>query len=150
MPAERVREVVEGNRDRVIALFRIAVGVMFFAHGAAVLFGIFGGDPANPGHPVAFGSWPQWWAGLIEFVTGALVTLGVGMRGAAFVASGAMAYAYFVVHQPLGLMPHQNGGLAAALFCWAMLVLVFIGPGAWALESVLARARRSRRVAEAA
>ena len=61
-----------------------------------------------------------------------------------------MAYAYFVVHQPQALLPHQNGGMAAALFCWAMLVLVFTGPGAWALESVTARVRQSRGVAEPA
>jgi putative oxidoreductase len=150
MHTDRVRAVLEEQRDRVIALFRIAVGLMFLAHGASIVFGIFGGAPGSPGQAAEFGAWPQWWAGLIETVTGALVTLGFGTRSAAFIASGAMAYAYFVVHQPQGLLPHQNGGMAAALFCWAMLVLVFTGPGAWALESVTARVRQSRGVAEPA
>ncbi|WP_329420252.1 DoxX family protein [Streptomyces sp. NBC_01268] len=115
-----------------LGLFRIVIGLLFACHGAASLFGVLGG--ANGGGTVETGAWPGWYAAVIQLVAGALVLLGVGTRGAAFIASGSMAYAYFDVHQPEGLFPLQNGGDGAALFCWAFLLLVFTGPGALALD----------------
>lgn len=50
-----------------------------------------------------------------------------------------MAVAYFWKHQPDGLFPIENEGDSAALFCFALLLLLFTGPGKFALESVLAR-----------
>ena len=46
------------------------------------------------------GTWPFWWAGLIEFVLGILITVGFITRIAAFIASGEMAFAYFYQHWP--------------------------------------------------
>lgn len=45
-----------------------------------------------------------------------------------------MAYAYFKVHQPQALWPVENGGEGAALYCWAMFLLVFTGSGALGLD----------------
>jgi putative oxidoreductase len=50
-----------------------------------------------------------------------------------------MAYAYFTVHAPNGLWPIQNGGEAAALFSWALLLVAFAGPGRFALARVWSR-----------
>ncbi|WP_158879749.1 DoxX family protein [Amycolatopsis anabasis] len=122
------------GREHVLALFRIVVGFLFACHGAATLFGILGKAKA-----AEFGVWPGWWAAAIQLVGGALVALGLGTRAAAFICSGSMAYAYFVSHQPDGLLPIENEGEAAAMFCWAFLLLVFFGPGRWALGSVFAR-----------
>ncbi|MFD7750152.1 DoxX family protein [Streptomyces sp. NPDC059698] len=112
----------------VLSLFRFVVGLLFAIHGAATLFGAFGGDQAETG------AWPGWYAALIQLVCGSLVALGLGTRAAAFLASGSMAYAYFKVHQPEALLPIENGGEPSALFCWAFLLLVFTGPGAVALD----------------
>ncbi len=112
----------------VLSLFRFVVGLLFAFHGAATLFGVFGGNQAESG------AWPGWYAALIQLVCGSLVALGLGTRAAAFLASGSMAYAYFKVHQPDALLPLQNGGEASAMFCWAFLLLVFTGPGAVALD----------------
>ncbi|MFE7187801.1 DoxX family protein [Streptomyces erythrochromogenes] len=119
-----------------VGLFRIVTGLLFASHGAASLFGVLGG--AHGGGTVAAGTWPGWYAAVIQLVAGALVLLGLGTRAAAFVASGSMAYAYFTVHQPGALWPLQNGGEASAMFCWAFLLLVFTGPGALALDSLFA------------
>ncbi|WKV70360.1 DoxX family protein [Streptomyces sp. PCS3-D2] len=119
-----------------IGLFRIVTGLLFASHGAASLFGVLGG--AHGGGTVAAGTWPGWYAAVIQLVAGALVLLGLGTRAAAFAASGSMAYAYFTVHQPGALWPLQNGGEASAMFCWAFLLLVFTGPGALALGSLFA------------
>ncbi|MFI7068015.1 DoxX family protein [Kribbella sp. NPDC050124] len=79
-------------------------------------------------------AWPSWWAAAIQFVGGALVLIGLGTRYAALLCSGSMAYAYFTVHQVDALLPVQNGGEKAALFCFAFLLIAFLGNGAWAVE----------------
>ncbi|WP_326649679.1 DoxX family protein [Streptomyces sp. NBC_01750] len=121
-----------------LGLFRIVVGLLFTCHGAASLFGVLGGAGGGGG-TIPAGTWPGWYAAVIELVGGALVLLGLGTRSAAFVASGSMAYAYFDVHQPNALFPLQNSGEGAAMFCWAFLLLVFTGPGAFALDRLFVR-----------
>ncbi|MZD05079.1 DoxX family membrane protein [Streptomyces sp. SID5785] len=117
-----------------LGLFRIVVGLLFTCHGTASLFGFPDG---GMGPAPAAGAWPSWYAAVIEIVCGALVLVGLGTRAAAFLASGSMAYAYFKVHQPNALWPIQNGGDSPALFCWAMLLLVFTGSGALGLDRLL-------------
>lgn len=130
--------VLDRGRDHALALFRIVVGVLFVCHGAQKLFGVLGSKGA-----VSITSWPSGPAGVIELVGGALIVLGLGTRVAAFVSSGAMAYAYFVVHQPKGLLPIENHGELAAVYSWVFLLLVFTGPGAWALDRVIASRRET-------
>ncbi|MGP4091957.1 DoxX family protein [Streptomyces sp. KR55] len=122
----------------ILGLFRIVIGLLFVCHGASKLFGVLGGADGQGG-TVSAGTWPSWYAGVIELVGGALVMLGLGTRVAAFIASGAMAYAYFKVHQPGALWPIQNGGEAAALYCWAMFLLIFTGSGALSLDRLFAK-----------
>ncbi|MDQ0931266.1 DoxX family protein [Streptomyces turgidiscabies] len=117
-----------------IGLFRIVIGLLFACHGARSLFGVLGDEPAVP-----TGTWPGWYAAVIELVGGTLVLLGLGTRAASFIASGAMAYAYFDVHQPSALMPIQNQGELAAAFCWAFFLLVFTGSGAFGVDRLLAK-----------
>ncbi|MER6999679.1 DoxX family protein [Streptomyces sp. NPDC000410] len=118
----------------VLGLFRIVIGLLFACHGAASLFGVLGG--AMGGGTVPTGAWPGWYAAVIQLVGGGLVLLGVGTRSAAFISSGSMAYAYFAMHQPEALFPLQNQGESSVLFCWALLLLVFTGPGALALDGL--------------
>ncbi|MGW2695937.1 DoxX family protein [Streptomyces sp. NPDC001296] len=120
-----------------IAIFRIVIGLLFACHGAAPLFGVLGGAAGSHGKIVPAGAWPFWYAAVIQLVAGALVLLGLGTRGAALLASGSMAYAYFDVHQSAALWPIQNGGELSALFCWAFLLLVFTGSGAFGLDRLV-------------
>ncbi|KKD06909.1 DoxX family protein [Streptomyces sp. WM6386] len=117
----------------VLGLFRIVVGLLFTSHGAVALFGVLGGADGKGG-TVELGTWPGWYAAAIELVGGSLVLIGLGTRFAALIASGAMAYAYFKVHQPNALWPIENSGEGAAMFCWAFLLLVFTGSGAFGLD----------------
>ncbi|MGI5483008.1 DoxX family protein [Streptomyces lavendofoliae] len=135
---------LDQGRPYVLGLFRIVVGLLFLCHGAASLFGVLGGA-GGTGGTVPTGSWPGWYAAVIELVGGALVLVGLGTRAAAFIASGAMAYAYFKVHQPMGLFPLQNGGELSAMYCWSMLLLVFTGPGALSLDTLFASSRAADR-----
>ncbi|MFG2312891.1 DoxX family protein [Streptomyces sp. NPDC048566] len=129
---------LDSAQPYAIALFRVVVGLLFAVHGAASLFGVLGGAAGTDGGTVAAGTWPGWYAAVIQLLAGTLVLLGLATRAAAFVASGSMAFAYFDVHQSAALWPIQNGGELAALFCWAMLLLVFTGSGALGLDRLLA------------
>ncbi|MFF1643526.1 DoxX family protein [Streptomyces sp. NPDC058246] len=121
-----------------IGLYRIVIGLLFAVHGAASIFGVLGGAAGTDGGTLDAGTWPGWYAAVIQLVGGALVLLGLGTRAAAFIASGSMAYAYFDVHQSAALWPIQNGGELSVLFCWTMLLLVFTGSGALGLDQLLA------------
>ncbi|MEV5727375.1 MULTISPECIES: DoxX family protein [Streptomyces] len=132
-------ERLNSAQPYVIGLFRIVVGLLFTCHGAASLFGVLGGAAGGDGGTVPAGTWPGWYAAVIQLVGGGLVLLGLGTRAAAFIASGSMAYAYFDVHQSMGLWPLENGGEASAMFCWAFFVLVFTGSGAFGLDRLFAR-----------
>ncbi len=126
----------------VLALFRMVVAFLFVCHGVQG-FGAFGGiDGAGTGVP--FGSWPGWWASVIEVVAGGLVLVGLFTRPAALLCSGAMAYAYFVVHQPTALFPLENMGEPAALYSWVFLLLAVFGPGRWAVDNVRAASGNRR------
>jgi putative oxidoreductase len=126
--------------DATLAAYRVVLGLLFAFHGAASLFGIFGGNRGS-GNAVEMFAWPGWWAALIQFVGGLLVLTGLGTRIAALICSGSMAYAYFVVHQPEGVLPLNNGGELAALFCWSFLLVAVLGPGQFSLDRVLAQRR---------
>ncbi len=105
-------------------------GLLFLSHGLSSVIGW----PAA-GHVAPVGQWPDFYAGWIELITGALITVGLFTRPAAFLASGEMAFAYFTVHLPNGFFPINNHGEASVMYCFAFLLLVFIGPGAYALDS---------------
>ncbi|MHB9850821.1 DoxX family protein [Streptomyces sp. Tue6028] len=124
---------LDSAQPYAVGLFRMVVGLLFAAHGAASLFGVLGGA-SGTGGTLDAGTWPGWYAAVIQLVGGVLVLLGLGTRAAAFLSSGSMAYAYFDVHQSAALWPIQNGGELSALFCWAMLLLVFTGSGALGLD----------------
>jgi putative oxidoreductase len=125
-------------REHVIGLYRIVIGFLFACHGLKTLFGLFGAKAA-----ATVGVWPGWWAAVIQLVCGVLVCIGIGTRSAAVLGSGSMAFAYFTVHLPTGVFPIQNGGEAATLFCWALLLIAFAGPGRFALSNLPALQRNS-------
>ncbi|MCT2586219.1 DoxX family protein [Actinophytocola gossypii] len=121
-----------------LGLTRVVVSFLFVCHGLVGLFGVFGGIDGQGGTVAAL-SWPDWWGSAIHLVGGALVLVGLFTRPAALLCSGAMAYAYFTVHQPIALFPIPNGGEPAALFCWIFLLVGVLGPGAFALDALRRR-----------
>jgi putative oxidoreductase len=77
---------------------RIVVGFLFACHGAQKLFGVLGGiNQRGASAPLLslFGL-----AGIIEFVGGLLIAVGLFAGYAAFIASGEMAWAFFTAHFP--------------------------------------------------
>ena len=131
--------IPERYAPQVYAVFRIVVGFLFMFHGAQKILGLFGGMGGN-GATAAMLTLP-WFAGMIELVGGILVMIGLFTRVAAFIASGEMAVAYFMVHQPQGGWPIQNGGEGAALFCFAFLYIATRGAGLLSVDTVMRRSR---------
>jgi putative oxidoreductase len=115
----------------IYALYRIVFGLLFAFHGAQKVFGAFGGE-AQPLFSIAG------LAGVIEVVGGVLIAIGLVASWAAFVASGQMAVAYFMVHQPMGLWPAQNKGELAVLYCFAFLYIASRGAGKWSVAEATA------------
>jgi putative oxidoreductase len=127
-----------GYHSPVLSAFRIIFGLLYTIHGSQKLFGWPVAAPA----PIAAGDWPLWWAALIEFVLGILITIGFMTRIAAFIASGEMAFAYFYQHWPplkggptTSFWPIANGGELAIMFCFAFLLIATAGAGHVGLDS---------------
>ena|SRR5215468_6923807 len=116
------------------ALMRIVTGALFACHGAQKLFGVLGGHKQVATLMVA--------AGVIEFVGGIMIAVGLFTSCAAFVASGEMAFAYFKSHASGGFWPIVNGGEPAVLYCFVFLYIASRGSGILSLGALLRKARR--------
>jgi len=122
------------------SLLRIVAGLLFIMPGGMKLLGWFGGLPGMPpGTPLP----PLMLvAGIIELVGGLLILVGLFTRPVAFLASGEMAFAYFIGHFPHGFWPIQNHGEPAVLFCFIYLFLWGNGAGPISLDHAIASRRR--------
>ena len=79
--------------------------------------------------------------GYIELICGFLIALGLLTRFAAFIASGMMAVAYFMVHAKGDFFPIINRGELAVVYCFVFLFIVFYGPGRLSIDALLRRGK---------
>ena len=114
--------------NQTYALLRIVAGLLFLSHGAQKLLGF--PAPAPEGLPafITYG------AGLIELGGGALVMIGLFTPWVAFLCSGLMAAAYWMVHGTQHLFPIVNQGELAALYCFVFLFISAKGSGIWSVD----------------
>jgi putative oxidoreductase len=101
------------------AFLRIVAGFMFALHGAQKLLGAFGAERATEPLRIV--------AGVIELGGGALIAIGFLTVPVAFLASGQMAFAYFMAHAPNGFWPIVNRGELAALYSFLFLYIASRG-----------------------
>jgi putative oxidoreductase len=111
------------------ALMRIIVGFLFLWHGTQKLFSFPSAMPEGVPAYIIYG------AGPIELICGILVMIGLFTRYAAFLASGLMAAAYWIAHGPNALLPIQNNGELAALYCFVFLFISTQGGGIWSIDA---------------
>jgi putative oxidoreductase len=116
--------------DVCYGLMRIVVGLLFACHGAQKLFGLFGGIGASANPLITA-------AGVIEFFGGALIALGLWAGYAAFITSGQMAVAYFMMHAPGGYWPIVNKGELAVLYCFVFLYIASRGSGSLSIDALI-------------
>jgi len=121
---------------RALSILRIVAGLLFVEHATQKFFAFPAPFPMQPLPPLFVA------AGTIELVAGTLITLGLFTRFAALIASGEMAVAYFMIHNPQGFWPILNKGEVVILFCFTFFYLVFAGPGSWALDHVVGKKAR--------
>jgi putative oxidoreductase len=114
----------------LLALMRIAIGLLFMQHGGQKLLNY---PPGNG--TVHLLSLPGL-SGVLELVGGGFVLVGLFTRPIAFILSGEMAFAYFMVHAKRGLWPIQNGGELPVVYCFVFLYLSAAGAGPLSLDSI--------------
>ncbi len=123
-----------GWAPQLKAVLRIVTGFLFIWPGTMKLFAFPVGMPPN--NSTAVMGTQIWVGGLLEFVGGTLVLLGLFTRPVAFILSGEMAVAYWQFHAPNGFWPVVNNGANAALFCFVFLYFSAAGAGAWSLDAM--------------
>jgi putative oxidoreductase len=111
------------------AVLRIVAGAMFLMHGTQKLLGLPGGKTVPLGS--LFGI-----AGIIEIVCGILLIIGLFGSFAAFIACGEMAAAYFIAHASRGMLPIQNEGELAVLYCVVYLYIASRGSGIVSVDNI--------------
>jgi putative oxidoreductase len=117
-------------QPQLLSVLRIVTGLLFLEHGMAKLLHFPHVAMFDDLKIVSF----LGLAGIIELVGGALVTIGLFTRYAAFIMSGEMAVGYFLFHARQGMFPVLNGGDAAILFCFVFLYIAAAGPGPWSVD----------------
>jgi putative oxidoreductase len=141
-------KLVDTANDRTIAIIRVILGIVFFAHGAQKALGLFGG----PGFSSTIGSFqqmgiPAWLAVLAiaaEFLGGLGLLVGLLSRIAALGIIVNMVVAILMVHSGVGLFMNWNGnqpgeGFEFHLLAIALgLAIVVKGAGAFSVDRILA------------
>ena len=124
---------LRAQSETIYSMTRIVVGLLFSLHGVEKMFGVLSRD-----EPVAFFSLLGA-AGVIELAAGTLICLGLWTSWAAFIASGQMAFAYFIAHQPRGGLPLENDGERAVIYCFIFLYFAAKGSGLLSLDHTMAQ-----------
>ncbi|MFI5235573.1 MAG: DoxX family protein [Gemmatimonadales bacterium] len=115
------------HTEKLYALMRIMVAFLYLCHGIQKHFALFGG-------PMAAGSPLFMTAGAIEILCGVAILIGFQASWAAFIASGEMAVAYFMMHFPHGFFPIENRGEIVVAFCFVFLYISARGAGPWSVD----------------
>lgn len=128
-----------------ITALRIAVGIIFAAHGSQKLFGLFGGYGLagtaqwmesiglGPGLLMALMS------GSAEFFGGLALVFGLLVRPAAVVLAFTLVVAIFSVHIHNGLFMANNGYEFALALLGATVAVLIEGAGKLSLDRIIAR-----------
>ncbi|MGI8786134.1 MAG: DoxX family protein [Pyrinomonadaceae bacterium] len=118
---------------RILSVLRIIAGFLLIWHGSQKLFN-FPPAPQGGGGEL---SGLMLVAGILEFFGGLLFLLGLFTRPVAFLLSGMLAVAYFMVHAPGNFLPLLNKGELAVIYCFVFFYFIFAGGGAWSLDNLI-------------
>lgn len=120
----------------MLSVLRIIIGFLYMQHGTAKLFHY---PMSMGGHLAPFSL--IWFAGILETFVGALVLFGLFTRLAAFILSGEMAIAYFMIFAPKDFWPLVNHGESVVFFCFVFLYFAVAGGGSWSLDRLIRHKR---------
>src|SRR5471030_277341 len=128
-----MNETMAAWTPRALSVLRIITGLLIIQHGMAKIIGF----PVYPAYANVQPMSLIGAAGFIELIGGALLILGLCTRPVAFILSGEMAFAYFMVHAPKSFYPLINGGTLAIMYCFTCLYLSTAGPGPWSVDAAM-------------
>lgn len=114
---------------RLLSVLRMVAAFLFMQHGGQKLFSFPAAPQTEPALLSLLGL-----AGVLELFGGALLLTGLFTRPVAFLLSGQMAFAYFMVHAPRDFWPLVNKGELATLYCFLFLYFFVAGGGPWSLD----------------
>jgi putative oxidoreductase len=126
----KMRPFLKSWSPYLLSVLRIVSAFLFVEHGSAKLLGVPHQDMFDNLQILSMAGF----SGMLELVGGLLLLVGLFTRFAAFILSGEMAVAYFMVHAPNGFFPLINKGELAVLYCFVFLYLVAAGGGPWSLD----------------
>ena len=114
--------------SQTYALLRIVSGLLFAFHGSQKVLS----------WPLEASAGMPWFityiAGPIELIGGLLILVGLFTTWAAFLSSGLMAVAYWMAHGTKALLPQENQGELAILYCFVFLLISAKGSGIWSID----------------
>jgi putative oxidoreductase len=120
--------------DLFYAIFRVVIGVLFMFHGLQKVFGVFAQNGAQ--QTLSF----MWWVGIVEFLGGLLVALGLLTVLSAVASAIVMIGAYFTAHFSwANPVPIANRGELAVVYLAAFLYIIFEGSGRYSLDAKLCK-----------
>jgi putative oxidoreductase len=132
-----------GRISLALLLIRIASGLAFLYHGAAILFGAFGGP--GPHGFAAFMHMPDvvgYLVGLAQFAGGLAILTGILIRVGAVCVGIVMLGAIFLVHMAHGFNISSGGYEYALTQLLIAASLLLTGAGAYSLAGALPPALR--------
>jgi putative oxidoreductase len=121
-----------------LLIMRVACSLPFIYHGAAILFGAFGGP--GPHNFAAFMHAPDivgYLVGLAQFAGGIAILTGALLRVGAVCVIIVMLGAIFLVHLPNGYDVTHGGFEYPLTELLLSLGLLLAGPGKYSLASIL-------------
>lgn len=143
-----IHRIMSTNASFSPLVLRVPIGIIFAAHGAQKLFGLFGGHGLEgtgaffaslgltPGYLMAL------MAGSAEFFGGLGLIVGLLVRPAAAALAFTMLTAILIVHIGNGLFLQNNGIEYALALMAASTALLISGAGRLSIDALLT-ARRS-------
>jgi len=131
-----IDRIARACQPYLLSLLRFITGLLLFHYGVAKLFKYPPVEMFAGVTPLSLlGA-----AGMIEFVLGGLLMVGLLTRLVALILSGEMAFAYFIEHSPHSVFPLVNHGALAIMFCFACLYLASAGGGPISVDALRRRA----------